>query len=142
VKAHWHYLKYVLRHKWFVFQEGRTLGVSFWQLLIHDMSKFSRAEWFAYVDRFHKGVKDDDAFNRALLHHYHANPHHWEHWVLHGTPQRMPDKYVSEMIADWKAAGLALGKPDTHGWYLANRERISMHAAVRQIVERVLGVSA
>lgn len=44
MKPHIQYLWYVIRHKFFVFQAGLRLGVPLWQLLIHDLSKFSPAE--------------------------------------------------------------------------------------------------
>lgn len=50
---HLRYLWYVLRHKWYVFQAGRVLKVPVWQLLMHDLSKFTPAEWFPYVAYFY-----------------------------------------------------------------------------------------
>lgn len=50
---HWRYLKYVIRHKLFVLQEGLKLGVSLWQLLGHDMSKFRSDEWQPYAEFFY-----------------------------------------------------------------------------------------
>jgi hypothetical protein len=32
------FLATTVRHKWFVYQAGRRLGVSRWQLLVHDLS--------------------------------------------------------------------------------------------------------
>lgn len=56
------------------------------------------------------------------------------------VPLPMPDCYRREMLADWRGAGLALGKPDTRGWYLANRENIQLHPETRAWVEEQLGV--
>jgi hypothetical protein len=41
-------------------------------------------------------------------------------------------------VADWTEAGRALGKPDTHGWYEANKDKMQLHPATRQLVERLL----
>lgn len=49
MRAHWAYLKVVLRHKWFVLLASRQMGVPLWIAFIHDLSKFSPAEWNAYV---------------------------------------------------------------------------------------------
>lgn len=49
---HWSYLKYVIRHKWFVFLAGLDRGVPLWQLLIHNWSKFLPWEWMPYAEWF------------------------------------------------------------------------------------------
>ena len=54
------------------------------QLNIHDLSKYSQEEYYAYDNYFYgaetEKVKKD--FDYAWLHHIHQNPHHWQHWVL------------------------------------------------------------
>jgi hypothetical protein len=131
------YLKYVLRHKWFVFQKCCDYGL-FWQGIIHDLSKFGLAEWGPYVDKFYGGPYPernygdirahfgdtctqpwvDRRFDEAWLHHQRHNPHHWQHWVLREDDGEtkcleMPRKYMLEMIADWWGAGRAIhGEPD------------------------------
>lgn len=59
LKPHWLYLKYVIRHKYFVFVAGRALGVSRWRLIKHDWSKFLPSEWFAYVNYFYGMSKEE-----------------------------------------------------------------------------------
>ena len=137
MKAHLAYLKYVIRHKWYVFQECWRLGIR-WRGIVHDLSKFSPAEWGPYVDYFYnefppysevstyqktyygdKWTKEwaQQRFDQAWLHHQHSNPHHWQHWVLRedsGATKclRMPYKCMLEMVADWYGAGVAIkGKP-------------------------------
>lgn len=167
MKKHWQYLKYVLRHKWFVYRAGRELGVGRWQLLVHDLSKFLPSEWFPYARYFYGGERPSrrdfvspevryamwdycregvqEAFDRAWLAHQHRNPHHYQHWILREDSGEvkclpMPWKYRAEMLADWRGAGLALGKPDTAGWYLANRDRIHLSEGTREWVEEHLAV--
>ena len=53
MKAHIAYLKYVLRHKWYVFLACRTLRVPLWQSVVHDWTKFLPQEWFPYVRKFY-----------------------------------------------------------------------------------------
>lgn len=53
MQKHWRYLKYVIRHKWFVLLAGLTLGVPLRQLLVHDWSKFLPCEWFPYASFFY-----------------------------------------------------------------------------------------
>lgn len=124
VKAHWKYLCYVVRHKWFVLLAGLSLRVPLWQLIVHDWSKFLPSEWFPYVDyfyggpwvsanygdqRLHIGERFtqpwvDRRFNDAWNRHQKRQPHHWQFWLLtmdngETVPLEMPEKYVLEMVA-------------------------------------------
>jgi len=102
LRAHLLYLRYVLRHKWFVFVAGLFTGAPLWRLIVHDWSKFTPSEWFAYARFFYgkpraenpvysAGVADryamdrerrQHAFDVAWLHHQKRNKHHWQYWVL------------------------------------------------------------
>jgi hypothetical protein len=103
MKAHLKYLSYVLRHKWFVLIACWKMGL-FWRGLVHDLSKFTPAEWFPYVRYFYgtkeatgrklwdgvgqfvdemevpKKVQDD--FDLAWNHHQKRNSHHWQYYLL------------------------------------------------------------
>lgn len=50
---HWRYFRSVLKHKRFVYQEGRKLGLSVWQCAIHDWSKFTPRMWVPYAQAFY-----------------------------------------------------------------------------------------
>jgi hypothetical protein len=148
------YLKYVLRHKYYVYVAGRGLGVPRFQLLIHDLSKLTLHEFLPYAVWFNQRPTDpvevriaENDFNKAWLSHIHSNPHHWQHWILRldsGGVEvlRMEEKYVREMVADWIGVGLTIGKgPDNaREWYLRNRETMSLHPQTRNRVEVLLGV--
>jgi hypothetical protein len=61
----------------------------------------------------------------------------------------IPERYRQEMICDWIGAGRALGKYDpadhyreVKTWYTANREKIQLHPATRNLVERELNLQA
>lgn len=145
MKAHLQYLWYVLRHKWFVFRAGLSTGAPLWRLIIHDYSKFSPAEWRAYVNQFYaKDRKQPGAFERAWLHHWHTNPHHWQHWlnVRYGgevKALRMPEPLVREMVADWMGAGRAItGSWDITDWYAKNKDQMILHPSVRAQVESLI----
>jgi hypothetical protein len=152
MKHVWKYLKFVMRHKWFVYKEGRKLGLGFWQCALHDMSKLSVAEFFPYMRKFEVGLTDAKAqreFQLAWLHHIHANKHHWNHWIIGADNNgveviRMPDVYVREMVADWRGVGLALNKGADNAvkWYLDNRDTLALHPDTRFLVEALLGVGA
>ncbi len=194
------YLRYVVRHKWLVFKAGLVIGGYslpwLWRLLVHDLSKFSLAEWSAYacffygppveeqarrevnrhIAQYHPsgehgetsdtaehaiGIRTGQialerkrAFNAAWLHHIHANPHHWQHWILHQDDGRtivlVPDNAtVNEMIADWIGAGpkvlvhplptMAQCVAETIVWYTKQASgTMQLRAEVREHVEATL----
>lgn len=164
------YLRYVLRHKRFVFEEGRRLGVPLWNLVWHDWTKFLPSEWTPYVDYFYRkyryaswgdvpfacpnrlalreGVKTerDAAFDRAWNLHQKRNRHHWQAHILHrddGTVEAlpMPDVDMREMVADWAGAGRAIhGKREVAAWYGKNKGKMVLHPATRARVELLLEV--
>ena len=159
LSAHLKYLRYVLRHKWFVWQEGRKLGLGWWQLFIHDWHKFLPSEWTPYVKSFYGGWKYSkrppevvEDFNKAWLHHIHFGLHHWQHWLLvfdddsnDLLPLPMPRRYMVEMLADWRGASRAItGEDNTKEWYLKRRERFTrvIHPATRKWIEDELGIVA
>jgi hypothetical protein len=50
---HLRYLRYIVRHKWFVLLAGLKTGAPLWRLIVHDWSKFTPREWFAYARNFY-----------------------------------------------------------------------------------------
>jgi|GEM_PF-401922 len=150
MRRHWQYLKYVLRHKWFVFRAGLKLRVPLLALLLHDWDKFTPGMWLPYARTFRKPngegqYEPSDAFFHAWNGHEKRNKHHWQYWVLvkdsgELVPLPMPDRHRREMLADWIGAGRALGKPDTRAWYQANSRKIMLHPETRAWVERQLEV--
>ena len=148
MKRHLAYARYLARHKWFVFSACFRTGAGFWRGLVHDLSKFKPREWIPYSETFYakdgsKRYLETEEFDVAWLHHQHANPHHWQYWLLHEDDGgvkvlEMPDEYVREMVADWIGAGAAQGKPDTLGWYNANKHKMKLHSKTKSKVEKLL----
>ncbi len=143
------YLKYILRHKYFVFVASRRVGCSLWRALVHDLSKFSPMEWGAYARTFYnadgtKRYNENRAFNYAWNHHQKYNKHHWQYWVLmmdSGSvePLAMPDTYVREMVADWAGAGKAItGEWGVLDWYDKNKDNMVMNKYTRVLVNKYL----
>jgi hypothetical protein len=138
------YLKYLLRHKWFVGTMCVKYGL-YWQALVHDLSKFRPSEFIPYARYFYGTYptqRECDramhlasvciapskevvviAFNHAWLLHQHRNPHHWQHWILREDSGKtfaldMPTRYLLEMLCDWWGAGRAMGRlsPSNDVW--------------------------
>src|SRR5882672_11326919 len=118
--ADFKYFWYVVRHKWYVLQAGHKLSCDSGQLLLHDMSKFSKAEWTPYVNRFYRKQDNKSQFYKALMHHYENNPHHWNFWLdpITNQPHDIPLYFLREMIADWMGASrVKTGSYDITTWY-------------------------
>lgn len=154
MRAHIAYLKYVLRHKWFVFVAGLKTRTPLWRLIVHDWTKFLPCEWGPYVRSFYNpdGSKrdwrtrtevDKLAFDAAWNHHQKVNPHHWQHWLLVTDSDEpryraidMPRNCVREMVADWAGAGRAItGKWEVADWYLKNANKMILSEITRADVE-------
>lgn len=145
MKRHLAYLRYVLRHKWFVLLACRLVGASLLLGLLHDLSKFLPSEWFPYARCFYAldGSRhhiETEAFELAWGLHQKRNLHHWQAWQFDGTqPMRMPERYVREMVADWIGAGWAItGKMEVREWYARNKGKMILHPATRAMVEDLL----
>ncbi len=169
MKQYIQYMKYVLRHKWYVMNECFRNRL-YWQGIIHDLSKFLPSEFVPYAEYFHnkdgssKVVRGatgyyqaaetgDPEFTVAWLFHQNRNPHHWQFWILAlddggilSVP--MPEKYAKEMVCDWVGAGKAQGHfspPDdpyntTVSWYAKNKNKMVLHKDTREYVENMIGV--
>lgn len=139
---HWKYLKYILKHKYYVAVECFKAGL-YLHAFTHDLSKLRPSEWFPYAQFFNgsypswndakhypcyswrwtkEGV--EDAFNRAWLKHQKRNKHHWQYWVLHEDSGQtkllpIPTKYIKQMACDWIGASKAIRGKDASPveWY-------------------------
>ena len=147
----WLYVKYLARHKWWVFVAGLKFKVPIWRLIIHDWSKLMPVEWVAYREFFYgerqaDGRRPDEvkaAFHEAWLHHIHLNMHHWNAWVYVDTDGqttlRMPAKFIREMLADWYGAGRAItGRWRAGEWYEENKDKIVLHPYTKGYVDGAL----
>jgi hypothetical protein len=157
------YLKYILKHKYYVAKECFRVGL-YWRGITHDLSKLLPSEFIPY-NRFFYGNKSvsvhlgkdvifeeytplntQKRFNLAWLTHQHRNKHHWQHWILRnddGTTeaQEMPMEYVYEMICDWVGAGMVInGKRAEKEWYQKNKDKMVFHPRTKNLVELILGL--
>jgi hypothetical protein len=102
MRRYWAYMKYVMRHKWFVLQEGLKIGVPFWMLILHDWDKFLPDEWVPYARTFYtrsgqKQYLETHSFTSAWARHQWRNKHHWQYWV---RILRRPLKEYDTMMMD------------------------------------------
>lgn len=159
---YWKYLKYVLRHKWFVTIECFKMGL-FLRGIMHDMSKFLPSEFIPYARFFYgkypslNDVHGDQrnrisiwkegaakAFDFAWLLHQKRNDHHWQWWILpedDGGTKIMPMSLnaIKELVADWIGAGRAIsGRKDPWPWYQANKGHMQLNPDTRRIIEMSL----
>ena len=160
---HFKYLKYLIKHKYYVFLAGIRLKVPLFQLIIHDWSKFLPSEWIPYCNYFY-GVHESresfpkyiyvsdkitkeywqKRFNVSWLKHIHRSPHHWQYWILRedsGAVKLLdiPDKFILEMVADWAGAGRAIkAKWEVKEWYYKNKDKILINDDVREKVEELI----
>ncbi|MCR5267422.1 MAG: DUF5662 family protein [Lachnospiraceae bacterium] len=87
------------------------------QGLLHDLSKYSPAEFFVGM-KYYQGYRSPNnaereakGYSSAWLHHKGRNKHHYEYWVdyaaaegIGAVPIRMPARYLVEMVMDRIAA--------------------------------------
>jgi len=142
--------------QWIIDNIGDSVGLDKGQMAefivnasYHDDSKRSFAEYGPY-DAYFYGEKDEEAFNRAWLHHIHENPHHWQYWLLVNDdgkyrdpdkviPLEMPKVYALEMVADWWSFSWRSGNlTEVFDWYEDHKDNIILHQNTRRYVEDVL----
>lgn len=151
------HFKTITYHKWLVWKGCCAVGL-YRQGILHDMSKYSPAEFLAGV-RYYQGnrspnnaEREEKGYSSAWLHHKGRNKHHYEYWIdysvtgsMEGVP--MPDKYIAEMIMDRIAAcKVYMGKTYTDtaplAYYKRGRGEIPMHAYTREKLEFLLEMLA
>ena len=147
------YLRTTTFHKWYVFRAGLKVRAPLWNLIIHDWTKFTRAEAPHYGRQFYGAADDPVGFGRAWVHHQNRNAHHWEYWIprtghdkggfVAGEPAEMPEQYVREMVADWFGASRAYeGKwPVSQGswrWFQMKFIGLRLHKKTRKRILEVM----
>lgn len=112
----------------------------------HDASKYTDEEYMPYANYFYgkKTNEVKESFDYAWLHHIHANPHHWQHWVLvnddDGTKALdMPYEQIVAMICDHWAFSWNKGNLyEIFKWYDDHKKRIIFSDYTKKIYESIL----
>lgn len=149
----WKHFKTVMKHKSVVFRECLACGIG-WQGIVHDLSKFSHTEFSPSAKYFQgnrspiEAEKEDCGYSFAWLHHKGCNPHHWEYWIDFASDggiiaDRIPKKYVIEMLCDWIGAGKVYAKGkwsqnDPLDYYNKVRAGRYFHPETEQVIVRFL----
>ena len=153
MKNHLRYLRYVIRHKWYVARGACVVGgVPLWRVLIHDWDKFLPDEWFPYVNAFYapdgtSRYQESEGFAAAWNRHQKRNRHHWQYWLLtwdrgQTEPLPMAEADICEMLADWIGAGWAIaGRPNPRPWYDQNKTNIILHPDTRARLESLMALA-
>lgn len=162
MKKHFQYLRYLLKHKWYVAIECFKRGLCL-HALTHDLSKFRPSEWFPYVEYFYGdfGVKNQcpakwlskrvllvqQNFDYAWLLHQKRNKHHWQYWILNEDEGQeklllIPDKVIVQMACDWVGASKAIRGKDASPveWYKKVKDGTKMTGQSRSFFEKLIGV--
>ena len=123
----------------------------------HDFSKYTNipdvdkyyeltVEYQPYAEYFYgtKTPEVREAFDKAWLAHIHANPHHWQHWILHNDTDGvkildMPYVFIIEMICDhWAFSWRNNNLYEIFDWYNQNKEHIMFSERTRTTYENIL----
>lgn len=130
-------------------EAGEKLGLPEYQLAVHDITKFTGTEFFAYAKHFQGGGAPDE-FALAWLHHLHFNAHHPEHWQFPREPGiknanivcrclPMPHRFVLEHIADLMGASKAYtGSDDMSDWLSKNMGKMYYHPDTAKVLREEL----
>ena len=149
-RRHLAYLRYIARHKYYVWRGCRLVGhIPWWRAILHDWDRFLPDEWRPYAETFYapdgsRQYTISPQLATAWNRHQKRNRHHWQHWLLTQESGEtdvliMPATDVREMAADWIGGGWAIqGTPDPWPWYLKNGQNVNLHPASRELLEELL----
>lgn len=151
IKKIFGHLHTINKHRFKVFCLCCKVGIPI-RGLLHDLSKYSPAEFWESVRYFGEGkyspirtCKSVNGYSYAWIHHKNRNRHHYEYWYDYNarTPSPIiPFKYFLEMVCDSFAAGITYqGKNwDQHyqlKYWIHAKDQSRMHPKVRRLLERV-----
>ena len=160
IAAAWKHFKTITYHKYLVAQGCFRVGL-YRQGLLHDLSKYSPAEFLVGVNYYQGNRSPNDAereaigYSSAWLHHKGRNKHHYEYWIDYNkkarpgemVPVPMPDRYIAEMIMDRIAAckvykGKEYTDKDAYAYFLKGKNAHVMHEYTAKVLEKYLKMLA
>ena len=148
----------ITKHRHKVIGHCRRAGI-FWQGLLHDLSKYSPAEFFRGA-KYYQGnqspnvqERKEHGYSAAWLHHKGRNRHHFEYWTDYHPaerrilPVKMPLRYVIEMFCDRVAAskiyrGAAYTDRDPLEYFAHGKAMRTIHPETSDFLEHLLTMLA
>ena len=155
MKRFFGHLHTVLTHKKTVFYHAVRIGIPY-RGLMHDMSKFSPAEFIPCVNHYTDGKRSPNEHERSIqgysaawMHHKGRNKHHFEYWTDYNpihrkvAPVKMEYVYVLEMFCDRVAASKVYqGKnyTDNHPieYFMRGKANRMIHPSTSDAIEALL----
>ena len=162
------HFKTITRHRHLVMKNCFKAGIPI-NGLLHDLSKYSPAEFIPGIMNYEKGKRSPNEHEReikgyssAWLHHKGRNKHHLEYWIDYGIPDKegphkgehkglcgmkMPVNYVVEMYIDRVAASKNYQKEKYRddsalAYYMNGRQFHVLHDDTRALLELLLEMLA
>lgn len=156
----WKHFCTITYHRYLVAKGCFHIGL-FRQGFLHDLSKYSPAEFLVGAKHFQGTRSPNDAereekgYSAAWLHHKGRNKHHYEYWMDYSkqappgvmVPVPMPDRYIAEMIMDRIAAckvykGKSYTNRDAYQYFLKSSHVSTMHEYTKDKLGRMLAILA
>ena len=152
------HFKTITYHRIIVMKSCFAVGL-YWQGLVHDLSKYSLAE-FRIGAKYYQGdrspnnaEREDIGYSSAWLHHKGRNKHHFEYWLDYSTrsaemvPVQIPNRYVVEMFLDRIAASKIYNKEaysdkDPYFYYQGGKDSVPIHLETKALLEEMLQMLA
>lgn len=148
------HFKTITKHRHKVMAHCAKAGI-LWQGLLHDLSKYSPAEFLPGA-RFYLGTRSPNegereayGYSLAWMHHKGRNRHHFEYWTDYNPkikeiePVKMPLRYVAEMFCDRVAAskiyqGKNYADDSALKYFLNGKGRRKIHPETSELLEKLL----
>lgn len=153
------HFKTIMKHRALVRQGCFRIGL-FYQGLMHDLSKYSPAE-FIIGAKYYQGFRSPNnaerearGYSLAWMHHKGRNKHHYEYWNDYNSskgslivPVRMPARYLAEMYVDRVSASKIYNEGHYTNdmplrYFLRAKDRIPMEEHTKQELEKLLAMLA
>ena len=113
---------------------------------MHDKDKFEPKNLKRQALRFKEQRSTEEAkqINDVIREHIKSNPHHCEYWGRKDQDhlskyincEKMPDKYLYEMIADWHSTAEERGNTVMDYFYDVNGERFIFSKRQQEIIKK------
>lgn len=147
----------ITRHRHMVLRYCFKCGL-YKQGLLHDLSKYSFAEFIPSVKNYAYGKYSPNAnereklgYSTAWLHHKGRNKHHCEYWFDYNKekncyyPVQMPNKYLVESICDRIAASKNYNRKNftpqmVLDYFQKEEDRIIMHPLTKEMTINLLNI--